>query len=208
MQDDNNYKSQPRLFESNQQLIAEGLLTIAGPNYPFREKFEIVEPTKELQLQASSSGTAVTRAINLGLLFWKIARSNPDSLIEFELDGSRYRFTSPDIGFVYLMEHFFENDPNSKLITVLNRGRTLLHEAKHSDCKVLRSCGFSHVKCEQSGPLRGRMACDIGSNGPLGIELDFLAAVNQSLRLQMNEYERQRLILDAIQLQSTIQEAL
>lgn len=126
-------------------------------------------------------------ALNPSSVLWFISKiSEPEQDVQFLINERPVDITSSRIGVMQFGAVFAD-------IRTLEQVRTLVHEARHSDCTggvlasdlerfenrqpmVKHECGHSHVICP-SGPLEGEFACDEHPWGAYAVDTIYSGAV-------------------------------
>lgn len=130
---------------------------------------------------------AQTVALNPSSVLWFISKvSEPEQDVQFLINNTPVDITSSRIGVMQFGDIFSE-------IRTLEQVRTLVHEARHSDCTggvlasdlerfenrqpmVNHKCGHSHARCPD-GPLEGEFACDDHPWGAYAVDTIYSGAV-------------------------------
>jgi len=119
-------------------------------------------------------------------------------LVTLNVAGREFVVSSPRVGILQVGPGLFSETladafgGNNSLASSFRRLQTLFHEARHSDGNG-KDLAFEHVFCE-SGPYKGRPACDRFSNGAYTVGRIMLERF-YPLCDECTDYERESLAL-------------
>jgi hypothetical protein len=196
-----NFSSDLKFFQDLNTRSKLGLKILLGPLFSYNHQVSFEENPSEIQSHRVDSSGQIsprmqTNAVNLGLHFWLLKIYRNFKKVALNILDNEIEISNPSQGIVYLAESFFDEDRDSHLLSMITRARILSHESKHSQCHTLQSCGFAHTLCGRESPFPGRKVCDENESGAIGSDVEFLRTVLQSKKNDLNEYEKQKIILD------------